>query len=354
MRRAGRAVLWAVAAGLVLFTGLRISGLDLGWPVVAALAFTPYMAVGSLVPLATAAAVRAWRPLAVVSACTVVLAILVVPRMLPATAPPAGGPPLRVMTVNLYGGAGDTGTVVELVRRHRVDVLTVLELTGSDAGRLATAGIDALLPHQRLLPGDSVEGSGIYARFPLSPAADLERDSRFEMPAVRLRVPGADPVELLAVHPVPPVAGQIASWRHELRTLPPATPDGPVRVLAGDFNATLDHAPLRALIASGYADAGDATGAGLVGTWRDLRPVGRLLPAVPIDRVLVDPRVAVNDLSVHPIPGSDHRSVIAHLTLPAGSAHSLRAVSGPVIRRSSGSVAAMTPSATARPATTIR
>lgn len=318
MRRAGRAVLWAVTAGLAVFTGLRVSGLDLGWPVVAALAFTPYVAVASLVPLAAAAALRAWRPLAAVAACTVVLAGLVLPRMLPASAPPAGGPPLRVMTVNLYGGGGDLGTVVELVRRHRVEVLTVLELTWSDVGRLAATGIDPLLPHQRLRPGDSVEGSGIYARFPLSPAPDLERDSRFEMPAVRLRVPGAGPMELLAVHPVPPVAGQIPSWRHELENLPPATPDGPVRVLAGDFNATLDHAPLRALIATGYADAGDATGAGLVGTWRDQRPVGRLLPAVPIDRVLVDPRVAVHGLSVHPVPGSDHRGVIADLVLPAG------------------------------------
>lgn len=89
-------------------------------------------------------------------------------------------------------------------------------------------------------------------------------------------------------------------------------------MLAGDFNATLDHAPLRALIATGYADAGDAAGAGLVGTWRAQSQAGRLLPAVPLDRVLVDPRVAADGLSVHPIPGSDHRSVIAELTLPAG------------------------------------
>lgn len=317
-RAASRTGLWAAAGGLVTVTGLRLAGLEFGWPVVAALAFTPYLAVAALVPLAAAAALRAWRPLAVLAAGTLVLAGLVVPRLLPADPPPATGPPLRVMTVNLYRGQGDTAAVVELVRRHRVDLLAVQELTGPDPGRLAAAGLDSLLPHQHLRPGDSVEGSGIYARLPLAPAPELAVDSRFEMPAVRVAVPGAGPVQLLAVHPTPPVAGHIPDWRRELRALPPATPDGPVRVLAGDFNATLDHAPLRALLATGYADAADATGSGLAGTWQARTGTGRLLPAVPIDRVLVDPRVAVAGLSVHPIPGSDHRAVIVTLTLPAG------------------------------------
>jgi endonuclease/exonuclease/phosphatase family metal-dependent hydrolase len=306
-----------LAAGWVGFTGLRVLGLEPGWPVVAALAYTPYVAVASLGPLGIAAALRAWRPLVVVAACAAVLVALVAPRALPASPPPAGGPSLRVMTANVYGGGGDPEAVVDLVRRHEVDVLTVQELTGPVADALAAAGIDALLPHQELRAGRGAEGSGVYARFPLAVATELEPDSSFEMPAVRLRVPGAGPVELLAVHPVPPLSGQIPVWRHELRSLPPATPDGAVRVLAGDFNATLDHAPLRELIATGYADAGDATGAGLAGTWRSDRRLGSLLPAVPIDRVLVDTRVAVDGLSVHRIPGSDHRSVIVELTLPS-------------------------------------
>ena len=44
-------------------------------------------------------------------------------------------------------------------------------------------------------------------------------------------------------------------WRGDLRALPPATPDGPLRILAGDFNATLDHAELRRLLDTGYEDA---------------------------------------------------------------------------------------------------
>jgi endonuclease/exonuclease/phosphatase (EEP) superfamily protein YafD len=306
-----------MAAAWSAFTVLRLAGVEFAWPLVAALAYTPYVALASLIPLGVAAGTRAWRPLAVVAACAVVLTALVVPRALPGASPPAAGPELRVMTVNLYGGRGDAETVAALVRQHRVDVLTVLELTNSSVDALAAAGIDTLLPYQEVRAGAYAEGSAVYARFPLGSAADVEPDGSFEMPAVRVAVPGADPVELVAVHPVPPLAGQIPTWRRELATLPPATPDGAVRILAGDFNATLDHTPLRALIGTGYADAGDAIGAGLAGTWRSRDGIGSLLPPVPLDRVLVDRRVAVNRLSVHRIPGSDHRSVVAELTLPA-------------------------------------
>jgi endonuclease/exonuclease/phosphatase (EEP) superfamily protein YafD len=309
-----------VVAGYLGFTALRLSGLEPGWPVVVLLAYTPYLAAGLLLPLALAVGLRAWWPLAAAAVCAALLAALVLPRAVATHPPPAGGPALRVMAVNLYGGGADPAAVVTLVRQHRVDVLAALELTGPGADALAAAGLDARLPHRLLRPGDSVEGSGIYAAHPLAAAAGTGIESRFAMPAATLAVPGAAPVELVAVHPVPPVPGQVPRWRRELRALPPATPDGTVRVLAGDFNATLDHAPLRELIATGYADAGDATGAGLVGTWRDDGWPGRLLPPVPLDRVLADSRVAVAGFSVHPVPGSDHHAVIAELALPPGPA----------------------------------
>ena len=84
------------------------------------------------------------------------------------------------------------------------------------------------------------------------------------------------------------------------------------RVLAGDFNATLDHAPLRGVLRLGYADAARAVGNALAPTWG---PLGR--PAlITIDHVLVDRRCAVLASSVHVIPGTDHRAVYAEIRLP--------------------------------------
>lgn len=41
-------------------------------------------------------------------------------------------------------------------------------------------------------------------------------------------------------------------------------------------------------------------------------------PAVTIDHVLADQRIGIGDVSVHEIPGSDHRAVFAELIVPAG------------------------------------
>jgi endonuclease/exonuclease/phosphatase (EEP) superfamily protein YafD len=84
--------------------------------------------------------------------------------------------------------------------------------------------------------------------------------------------------------------------------------------VAGDFNATLDNRELRRLLDRGCADAAERAGAGLRATCSP-RP-RRALPIV-IDHVLVDRRVRVRHVTVEDIPGSDHRAVIAELTLPA-------------------------------------
>jgi len=104
----------------------------------------------------------------------------------------------------------------------------------------------------------------------------------------------------------------VDNWRNELSVLP-SPGDTPV-ILAGDFNATLDHAQFRRLLRLGHVDAASRAGNGLVATWGPL-PYGR--PALlAIDHVLVDPRCRVRATSVHRLPGSDHRILYAEVQLP--------------------------------------
>jgi endonuclease/exonuclease/phosphatase family metal-dependent hydrolase len=81
-------------------------------------------------------------------------------------------------------------------------------------------------------------------------------------------------------------------------------------VLAGDFNATFDHAAFRGVLDHGYTDAAEQTGRGLTPTWAGWGP------PITIDHVLVDNRCAVRDYSVLDLPGSDHNAVLADLQLP--------------------------------------
>ena len=87
------------------------------------------------------------------------------------------------------------------------------------------------------------------------------------------------------------------------------------RILAGDFNATLDHAQFRRLLRRGYADAASQAGHGLSLTWGP-QP-DRRLTLLAIDHVLIDRRCAVVTTSAHWLAGSDHRALYAELRLPA-------------------------------------
>jgi endonuclease/exonuclease/phosphatase family metal-dependent hydrolase len=117
------------------------------------------------------------------------------------------------------------------------------------------------------------------------------------------------------VHPVPPTSrDQARVWVGQLRDLPGPADDGVAHILLGDFNGTLDNRALRDVLARGYVDAADATGAGLRPTF----PAGRLIPPITIDHVLVPRTIRVHRLSVHGVRDSDHRALIAELVLPPG------------------------------------
>lgn len=314
--RLGTALCWLAVGPTALWAAVRLIGLDRG-PLVQALAFTPYVAGASVLVLGLALALRRWWPAALAALAAVALLGTVAPRALAAPQPAAAGPIVRLLTANLLAGAGDARTLVDFVRRHDVDVLTVQEFTPDAQAALDQLGLDRLLPHRQLNAEVGTAGSGLYSRWPVADLG-LRRNLEgwgFTQAYATVAVPGAPPVRVESAHPSAPYAlDQVGAWRTDLTAQPPATPDGGLQILAGDFNATLDHSPLRALLRTGYVDAADAAGEGLTGTWGPYD--GDLIPPVTIDHVLVDERIAVRSVRVLTLPGSDHRPVLATLTLP--------------------------------------
>ena len=303
--------LWAAWAVVRLF------GLERGYPLVPLVAYTPYVAAGAVVPLVVAVALRRWVAASVALAVLTLFAAFVLPRAFSDQGgKPASGKRLRVMTANIQLGGANLPELVELVRRNRIDVLSMQELTPAAANSLRHEGIHERLPERVLAPARRSTGGGLYSRYRLRRLPELNGGSTtFEMPAARMRVPSVGAIELVAVHPNPPVDGDAtAEWRSDLRALPRADSGGTLRVLPGDFNATLDHDELRDLIDSGYTDAADARGKGLIPTW----PTGRRIPPpVTIDHVLADRRIRIVEVEIHSLPGTDHRPVSAELALPS-------------------------------------
>lgn len=306
----------AFAAPWLVWALVRVAGLDPGHPVTAAMAFTPYAALTSPLPVVAALVMRRRAVALVATLAAIALVAVVVPRTIDGAqhaSAAAHGPRLTVMTLNVFGGGADARSVVRLARERDVDVLSLQELTPDGLRELDAAGADELLPHRAVQPHPGAAGSGLMARLALDDVTPPDATGAAQ-PEAALRVPGAKALRIKAVHPYPPISpGHVADWRREFRELPGPNADGALRILAGDFNATLDHHAFRALLDRGYVDAADATGDGLRPTWPFRRP------GVPItiDHILMPPGVKVRRLSVHDIDGSDHRAVIAELVLPA-------------------------------------
>ncbi|MFC5817239.1 endonuclease/exonuclease/phosphatase family protein [Nonomuraea harbinensis] len=310
--RAGAVLTWLAVTPFAAWAVTRLAGLERGAIPTQIMTATPYAAAGSLVPLMIAALGRRRAATAVALLASTVLGFSVLPRTL-GVAEATAGRPLRVLTVNLLFGRADTQTIMNMVRELRPDVLNTQELTPGAVDGLDVAGLTEVMPHRVLQAEWSAGGSGIFSRFPLEPLDDaLPPLEGHNMPVARLSLPGGAPVELFDVHPVPPIGPHAAAWQKALESLPGPS-GGTVRILAGDFNASLDHVPMRRLLARGYKDAADQVGAGLIPTWPANR---RIPPIITIDHVLVDERVGVKAVSVHDVPGTDHRAVFAELSVP--------------------------------------
>lgn len=285
---------------------------------------TPFAAAG----VAVAAITSWWLALLLSAPAVTLLAWQLPPARRPHGAaarpgqPPDAGPgvlSLRVLTLNVLRGRADPASVVREIERHQVDVLVVQELTPDMVERLADAGVDTALPFRHLNPGPLSNGTGLWARWPLTPLPPVPG---MVSAAPRARIEPVDgwPVTLTGVHPRPPMRHRSLRWRRELAAIRSAlvATDGQ-QVVAGDFNATRDHRPFRDLLDAGFLDCADAARQrpwpGF--TW----PAGaRIPPVLRLDHVLVSRDGAtVSAARTIQVPGTDHRGVLAVIELaPTG------------------------------------
>ncbi|PWC03020.1 endonuclease/exonuclease/phosphatase family protein [Agromyces badenianii] len=130
----------------------------------------------------------------------------------------------------------------------------------------------------------------------------------------------ADPVDgdgprIVAVHAVAPIRWELRNWRSDLEWLAEQCVGDDV-IMAGDFNATLDHFAGRGVDGGDLGrctDAAAQAGSAGVGTWPTDAPP---FLGSPIDHVLATPNwdvAAFEVLQGYDDAGSDHRPVVATL-----------------------------------------
>lgn len=225
---------------------------------------------------------------------------------------PPGAPTFTLLSANALGSNRQATDLAATVAAIEADVVLVVEASDAVLDALDAAEVE----HHH--------GPGVIERRPRYSGCGLwsrHRTERIEggdaghaYVAVRVHLPSG-PVDVVAVHtwaPVKPKSGR--RWRESFDRLAELVErlDGPV-VAAGDYNATLGHAPLRRFLArTGLRDAHTAAGRGRARSW----PVMRWLPPLGlIDRVAVPDELAVASITEVRLPGSDHLAVLTTLAV---------------------------------------
>jgi endonuclease/exonuclease/phosphatase family metal-dependent hydrolase len=132
----------------------------------------------------------------------------------------------------------------------------------------------------------------------------------------------AGTVRVVNVHTVAPLNRKDArTWSAQFPGLARLVSQSPFpTVLAGDFNATLDHSPFDDLVSGDVRDAFLVGGAGWGSTWPDWG--GLVPPLMRLDHVVVAGGVSVGSVTDHASVGSDHRRLVAELGVPSPGATS--------------------------------
>jgi len=317
-RRVARTLLVGLplGAGSAVFLAPELFGLASSWPFMQVVAFRLVAAVGLLaLAVLTVLIRRRWWPVALVLGAVAGVALSwVLPRAL-AAPPPAAGPELTVLSFNVFQGRADPAALAAEIRQSTPDLVVLPEAGQSFARRLNPLLADLHYLSSVTTAADEPDGFGIVVLTSprLGKVSAIPLALGTEFPWMQLTGGGLGEVHVVAVHTAAPVPGMVPAWERDLDMLGQWCAGGhEARILVGDMNATMDHAPLRSAIA-GCTDAAADRGQGLVATWPTRWP--RWF-GVQIDHVFTGGGLRAASVQVLDLPGSDHRALLTRIVLP--------------------------------------
>jgi endonuclease/exonuclease/phosphatase (EEP) superfamily protein YafD len=326
------AVLCTAAAAILTFPG--VFRVDRFFPVAQIVSFRGLIAIAFFVAALVALLLTIARPLRALGLALAVIAgaagvanvVILTSRGLGTQELPAQtDTSIRVMTWNTAGDATPPDAIAQMAVAMSADVVTLPETTIETGEQVAILMRDLGRPmwaHHVNNPSTVWDaGSTTILIAPelgdysvIESSRDGSSNTSTVPSAVAMPTSGEGPI-IVAAHAVAPRPSAMQSWRDDLQWLADQCADANV-IMAGDFNATLDH--MTGLGVDGGTmglchDAAAETGNGAVGTWTTELPP---LAGAPIDHVMVSPHWrATGSLVVRSLDGSgsDHRPLVVQL-----------------------------------------
>ena len=221
---------------------------------------------------------------------------------------------LRVFQFN---AAQNPARVFDWLEQHAGQVDVVILLEASPAFQSGIDRVQTHFPYTLTQLRDGPFGIALLSKYPLAGAETLDLiGESFPVPAAKVTVPGwAAPLQVYAIHPPPPVSGELAGLRNQymkkLATMTAANGSAPT-IVAGDLNTTPWSPWFRDFMrTSKLRDS--QHGLGLLTTWPAATARYSSLLGIPIDVCLHSGTLQAATRALGPELDSDHLAVITEL-----------------------------------------
>ncbi|MFI5731700.1 endonuclease/exonuclease/phosphatase family protein [Kribbella sp. NPDC051587] len=313
VRRVVLSVLFVVIVAVPLYPELY--GLDEVTPFAQLVAFRPQGLVLVFVVALLMLIRKGWRIAAgLVAALTLVGAGLTLPRVTsdPRT-PAADTRVLTIMVANVLGGGANAGAVAALIRERKPDLVSLPEAQVDVREEIRAQLEDLKYVGYTEQPTKAVESATSALVAPTLGAVQVKQDLPTSFGNLMITGGNLGELRLVAYHGYPPLPDDVPPWKHDLTQLRRWCAQDPPTIVAGDFNATLDHSDFRWALASNCHSVGPSVGGGLKGTWPSDQPA---IARTQIDHVLATRTIEPLRFATYEIEGTDHLAVVATVAVP--------------------------------------
>ncbi len=336
----GALVTLAALVALVILAWPQAVGLEDSWLVAQAVALRGATVVIALAAAIVFALLSLARPLRVLAGglagvlivyCLAVTGILALRGAGSSTPDAAQEGDVTVLSWNTLGDEPGAQRIADVAVREGADVVMLPETsheTGLDVALAMREAGHPMWVHTVAFDqiskarSTTVLISPDLGEYDLLSSGENRGDNTSVLPSAVLEPTDGEGPRIVAVHAVAPMKTQMQNWRDDLAWLADQCATGSV-IMAGDFNATIDHMFSHGVDGGDLgrcADAAVSGGSGAVGTWHTEWPA---LVGAPIDHVMAtaDWRVrAVHVVRDQDAAGSDHRPIVATLQPSEASA----------------------------------
>ncbi|KJC63838.1 endonuclease/exonuclease/phosphatase family protein [Agreia bicolorata] len=230
---------------------------------------------------------------------------------------PADEQAIRLVSANVLYDNQHIRELGDDIAAEEPDVVVLQEVTPEVLTELGRSDLWTMYPYRMTAPEPLFHGAATFSKYPIDDGHSIDVGGS-PMLLTDLQTPSGT-LRVINVHTVAPLTTQDArSWAGQFPDLAKMVSTSPYPiVLAGDFNATLDHAPLDALVDGDVRDAFQEAGSGFGNTWPEWG--GPLPPLMRLDHILVNDEIQVGSVVEEVSIGSDHRRLNVELGLPANA-----------------------------------